>query len=208
MKRALKALWHLFAIAGLAAISLLIWFVSQGIGTKAEPSALEAVVARTARRIATPLSARSRQNPIGSTAETIRSGRDHWADHCAGCHGNNGGGDTEIGRGLYPRAPDMRLSATQTLTDGELFFIIENGVKLTGMPAWGNGTPEGEQASWHLVDFIRHLPQLTDEELAAMEELNPRGPEEWRALEEEKKFLAGGNESPNAPAPPLAHKHP
>ena len=62
----------------------------------------------------------------------IAEGRDHFADHCATCHANDGSGNTEMGRGLYPKAPDMRLPATQNLSDAELFYIIENGVRLTG----------------------------------------------------------------------------
>ena len=52
-----------------------------------------------------------------------------------------------MGRGLYPRAPDMRLAATQNLSDAELFYLIENGIRLTGMPGWGTGTKEGEKSS-------------------------------------------------------------
>ncbi len=43
-----------------------------------------------------------------------------------------------MGRNMYPPAPDMRLAETQQMTDGELFYIIQNGVRLTGMPAWGS----------------------------------------------------------------------
>jgi mono/diheme cytochrome c family protein len=199
MKRLFKALWHLFAVAGLAAIGGLVWFASQGISARPEPSAIEAAVARTARKYAIPRADRDRANPFLRTQGTIRAGLEHWADHCATCHGNDGSGATSIGQGLYPRAPDMRQSATQELTDGELFYIIENGVKLTGMPAWSTGTPEGEQDSWHLVNFIRHLRDLTEEELAEMADLNPRGPAEWRALEEERRFLAGETDAPPVP---------
>ena len=111
-----------------------------------------------------------------------------------------------MGQSLYPRAPDMRQPATQNLTDGELFYIIENGVKLTGMPAWDTGTPEGELASWHLVHFIRRLPSLTEAELAEMEELNPRSAEEWRALEEQRRFLSGELPLPSR-APEPTHRH-
>ena len=90
-----------------------------------------------------------------ASPESVKKGLEHFADHCAMCHANDGSGAAEMGRGLYPRVPDMRLPATQSLTDGELFYIIENGVRLTGMPAWGTGTPEGEEATWHLVRFIR-----------------------------------------------------
>lgn len=204
MKRALKALWHSLAILGLAAVVSLVWFASQGIGTRTEPGPIETAVARTTRRIAIPPSARSRANPIPPTDDSVRNARDHWADHCASCHANDGSGDTPIGRGLYPRPPDMRRADTQNLTDGELFFLIENGVKLTGMPAWGTDTPEGEQDSWHLVNFIRHLPRLTEEELIEMDELNPRSAADWRALEEERRFLAGETETPPV-EPPQPH---
>jgi hypothetical protein len=98
----------------------------------------------------------------------------------------------------------MRTAETQGLTDGELFSIIENGVRLTGMPAWGTGTPEGERASWALVHFIRRLPNLTDEEIARMEERNPRTSDEWREEEEARRFLAGEDSKPPAAAP---HEH-
>jgi mono/diheme cytochrome c family protein len=160
-----------------------------GISARAEPSAAEARVARALRGWAIPSGARDARNPIAASPSALAAGLAHFADHCATCHANDGSGQTAIGRRLYPRAPDMRKAATQELTDGELFYIIENGVRLTGMPAWGGpGTAEG---SWHLVHFIRHLPKLTDEERARMEALNPRSPEEWRALEEEERFLRG-----------------
>jgi mono/diheme cytochrome c family protein len=201
MFRVLRAVWHLCALAGIVAIAGALWFAAQGISARPEPSSVEVSIARAARHLAIPASERSRRNPIPVTNESIRAGLDHWADHCATCHANNGGGDSSIGRALFPRAPDMRLPATQDLTDGELFYIIENGVKLTGMPAWGTGAAENEQDSWHLVHFIRHLPELTDDELAEMEELNPRGPADWRALEEERQFLTGATETPAVPHP-------
>ena len=99
----------------------------------------------------------------------------HFADHCAFCHANDGSGSSEIGRGLYPKPPDMRAAATQGLTDGELFYIIENGVRFTGMPAFGTGKEDaaGEKLAWQLVLFIRHLPRITDEEISRMKQLNP-----------------------------------
>lgn len=207
MMRVIKVIWHLCAILGLAAIAALAWLAATGIGTRADPPAVEVSIARTARHLAIPAAARRRPNPVTVSGDSIRAGLEHWADHCASCHGNDGSGDTEIGRGLYPRAPDMRLPATQDLTDGELFYIIENGVKLTGMPAWGTGEPEGEQDSWHLVNFVRHLPQLSEEELAEMVDLNPKSAAEWQAREEERRFLAGETDAPPAaPAAPHTHK--
>ena len=106
-----------------------------------------------------------------------------------------------MGQNLYPKAPDMTLAETQSLSDGEIFYIIENGIRLTGMPAWG--TPgQGDGESWELVHFIRHLPSITAAELAEMKELNPRGRKEWEQEEAERKFLQGGEA---APAPPSSH---
>jgi mono/diheme cytochrome c family protein len=163
--------------------------VRGGISARSEPSTTEARVARTVRHWAIPADARERANPVAVTAAVLTDARAHFADHCAVCHGNDGGGDTHMGRNLYPRAPDMRLPATQALSDGELFYIIENGVRLTGMPAWA--TSGSEEESWKLVHFIRHLPRLAPKELIEMERLNPRSAAEWRELEEEDQFLRG-----------------
>lgn len=203
--RLLKAAWHLLAVVGLVALAGGLWLWTSGIGTRTPPSQFETTVSRAARRAMIPSDARQRQAPHPPTPEVQRAGMEHWADHCASCHANNGSGDTEMGRALYPPAPDMRLAATQDLSDGELFYIIEHGVKLTGMPAWGTGTAEGEEQSWHLVQFIRQLPRLTEDDVAEMEAMNPRGPAEWATLEEERRFLAG--DSPPPSPPPAPHKH-
>jgi len=178
-------------------------FLKGGVAATTEPSRLEAVAARKLRSWLIPAAAREQGNPIPASDRVLSSGRAHFADHCASCHGNDGGGNTRLGRALNPRAPDMRLPATQQLTDGELFYIIENGVRLTGMPGWGGGgNPE---ASWHLVHFIRHLPSLTRAEVEEMEALNPRSPDEWRTAEDDQKFLGG--EDPPSPPASKAHQH-
>ena len=77
---------------------------------------------------------------------------------------------------MYPKPPDMRLPATQNLTDGELYYIIENGIRLTGMPAWGDPHfMDQDDDSWKLVLFIRHLPHITPDEIKDMESYNPKG---------------------------------
>ena len=202
--RVLRIAWHVLAVIGLATVAGGVWFAGQGLSAKATPGPIETRVARAARHWLVPAAARARANPEQGTPETRQSGLAHWADHCASCHGNDGSGQTAMGQGLYPKAPDMRLPATQELSDGELFYVIEHGVRITGMPAWGTGTPEGEQASWHLVQFIRHLPALSDEEIADMEDLNPRGRSEWHALEEERRFLSV---SLDVPEPTPGHEH-
>lgn len=158
-----------------------------GFSARDEPTMIERVVARSARHFATPSSLRDARNPVALTPQVLAEARAHFADHCASCHANDGSGDTEIGRNLYPKAPDMRQRETQTLSDGELFAIIRNGVRLTGMPGWGGNDAD----NWKLVHFIRHLPKLTPQELVEMKAMNPISPMEMKEREEEEKFLAG-----------------
>ena len=162
-----------------------------GISAKREPTKLEAALAKRAWRFLVPREYAGQASPVSATAEALRMGMEHWADHCATCHGNDGSGDTQFGRNLHPRAPDIRTLSTQRLTDGELFYAIEEGIPFTGMPAWRNGTEEGTRASWELVQFIRHLPRLTAVEKKEMEALNPRSPAEHRRLRDIDDFLKG-----------------
>src|SRR5687767_4752630 len=158
-----------------------------GINSQQQPGAVETAIARRLRAAAIPSGARQAKNPVQATPEVLEEGMAHFADHCASCHGNDGGADTAIARGLYPKVPDMRLAETQGLSDGELFYIIENGVRLTGMPAWGTGTPEGVEASWKLVHFIRQLPKITEADVEKMKALNPKSADEWREEEEARR---------------------
>jgi mono/diheme cytochrome c family protein len=157
------------------------------------------------RHYAVPRAARRAPNPVTLTDAVLAEARAHFADHCASCHGNDGRGNTAIGRNLYPRAPDMASSVTQSLTDGEIFYIIHNGVRLTGMPAWGDGTPEDDLESWKLVHFIRHLPRITPEEIAEMESLNPKTRAEREEEEQIRRFLEGGESAPAGE--PHDHRH-
>lgn len=212
MRSVIKAFLLLVGIGIVVGAAMLLYIGSRGISAKAEPGRLETVMARTMRRFAVPSGERDLENPVALTNEVVAAGMSHYADHCAACHGNDGSGETTIGVGMYPKPPDMRLSPTQSLTDGELFYIIENGIRLTGMPAWGDGTPEGAEGSWHLVHLIRKLPTLTEEEIAQMQAMNPRSPADVLADEEMRKFLEGGGQAPTSsgvkPAPASGgHSH-
>jgi len=198
VKALLRAL-VILVLVGVTVAGLGVYALSRrGLSTRAEPTRVEELMARSVRRLATPSAVRSQPNPVPKTAEVLDEAMGHFADHCATCHSNNGSGDTAIGRNFYPKAPDMRASATQSLSDGELFSIIENGIRLTGMPAWGDGTPDGERASWGLVHFIRKLPELTPDEIDRMAELNPKTPAEFREAEEARRFLAGDTPEPSS----------
>jgi len=185
-----------FALLASAAVSLL----HDGLSAKAQPSALETAIARTARKMAAPSAAHKQKNPVADAPAVQREARLHFADHCAICHGNDGTGDTMIGRGLYPKPPDLRANATQNLSDGDIFWIIENGVRLTGMPAFGGaGSEHGDaDSSWKLVHFVRHLPGLTAEEKLEMEKYNPKGPHDREEEQQEDDFLNGGKPPSNS----------
>ena len=177
--------------------------VRHGVSARDEPTALEAFIARRVRHWAVPRRAREMQNPVALTDGVLVEGRAHFADHCAICHGNDGRGQTPIGRNLYPKAPDMSLAETQSLSDGELFYIIHHGVRLTGMPAWGADDPDRDLDSWKLVHFIRHLPNITAAELEEMRALNPKTRKEFEEEEMARKFLGNEGGMPTSPE----HKH-
>ncbi len=185
----MKKFCGLLVIGLLATLALLGWFgyqsYSTGFSAKAEPNELEVLIARQLRHLAIPIENRRLRNPLPGTQELMKEARAHFADHCASCHANNGSGQTTIGKNVYPKSPDMRLADTQNMSDGELFFIIQNGIRFTAMPAWGTGDPAKDSSSWQLVHFIRHLPSLTEEELEEMKSLNSKTKKE---VEEEAMF--------------------
>ena len=167
-----------------------------GFSAKAEPHALEIWAARQVRHLAIPVEQRDKQNPVAASPAVLAEGRSHFADHCATCHANDGSGRTPIGKNVYPKAPDLREKATQTMSDGELFFIIHNGIRFTAMPAWGSGDPNKDLDSWKLVHFIRHLPNLTPEELEEMKGLNPKTKKELEQEAVFDRFLEGEEPAP------------
>ena len=185
----MKKFCGILVLGLLATLAFLGWFGYQsyttGFSAKAEPNELEILIARQLRHLAIPIENRRLRNPLPLTQELLKEARAHFADHCANCHANNGSGQTALGKNVYPKAPDLRLRDTQSMADGELFFIIQNGIRFTAMPAWGTGDPAKDSGSWQLVHFIRHLPTLTEEELEDMKSLNPKTKKD---LEEEALF--------------------
>ena len=206
MRALLKTFLLLILLGALLGTAAVLYVRSTGLSAREPPGRTETYIARRVRDLSIARRARDLVNPVPRSPEAIADGLAHFADHCASCHANDGTGNTELGRNLFPRAPDMRLAPTQRLSDGELFWIIENGIRFTGMPAWSTGSREGEEASWRLVHFIRYLPNLSAADLKQMETLNPRPPEEIRQEIEEQEFLSG--RSGAAPAPSTTHKHP
>ena len=205
-------LWRLVAAIFMVAIVSGFLILRRGFSARDEPWAAEKFVARRVRALAVPARARDAKNPMSATPEVHADARAHFADHCAICHANDGSGRTTIGQNLYPKAPDMRLDDTQRLTDGELYYIIQNGIRMTGMPAWGKEGDDADEDSWKLVHFIRQLNELTPAQLKEMEKLNPKTPSEIEEERQDEEFLRGGA-APATPGastpktPPHIHTH-
>jgi mono/diheme cytochrome c family protein len=167
-----KSKWFMFAMVGFLVIGTGAWFIigliDRGFSAREKPPEVEAYLARRVRYLATPSRSIRLKNPLSPASDEIAAARDYFAVNCAACHNNNGDGRTLINSGLYPPAPDLRGKETQDLTDGELFYIIRNGIRFTGMPGW-----EGDDENiWRLVFLIRRLSALTPKDLVLMNEIN------------------------------------
>ncbi len=146
----------------LSALFATLW-IRRAFRTSRGPAPWETTIARTVRHIAIPRTERQRREPLAPIAENLQAGKEEFLAHCSNCHGVDGSGRTPMGQHLYPRVPDLRAAPTQELSDGEIHYIIENGVPLTGMPAWKNPQPESADRIWKLVLYIRTLNPLTPE---------------------------------------------
>jgi len=203
VRRVIHAFGICFLIVLIGGAFCIAWMVHYGFSTRIPPSGLESAVAESMRALAVPSRYKSLKNPVTASPDVLREGIEHWADHCAICHANNGGGDTMYGKTLYPRPPDMRQKDTQEMSDGELYYTIQSGIMLSGMPAFG--TPgDNDLDSWKLVAFIRHLPSLSQSEELEMGKMNPKSPEELEEEKEEENFLQGG---PSDSHPSHPHQH-
>jgi mono/diheme cytochrome c family protein len=103
--------------------------------------------------------------PVGLDDQArILIGTEHFADHCAVCHGAPGVPKGEIAEGLYPQPPDLAVTSIR-YSAAELFWIVKHGVKMTGMPAWGDHT---DDELWATVAFIEKLPGMTEQDYAKL----------------------------------------
>jgi mono/diheme cytochrome c family protein len=154
-----------------------------------EPGRFERSIAAQLVRLSIPPEADRQSNPFGGTADAWQTARDHYQDHCAICHGRDGRGGTEIGKNMYPRVPDLSHAEVQNRSDGALFYIIQNGIRWTGMPAWKQEHSPDE--TWQLVAFLRKIPTLTDADLP----------------NEQTSATSGESRSPRTEREPSAHEH-
>ena len=129
-----------------------------GMSADQEPGGLEHAIATRLVKISVPSESRSAVNPFANNADAWQTAVAHYEDHCATCHGGDGRGHTEMGEHMYPRVPDLAGPVVQQLSDGTLFYIIQNGVRWTGMPGWKSEHEADE--TWRLVSLVRHMPSM------------------------------------------------
>lgn len=136
------------------AVMTLVFLVS-GCSASKKPSKIETALANAAKDAVVPLEAKHTKNLFPATDENVRAGKQIYLQQCALCHAADGHADTKLGLAMYPPAMDLTSPHVQRWSDSELFWITQNGVRLTGMPAWK--TIVSEEDTWKVVDFIHAL---------------------------------------------------
>ena len=157
--------WMASSVLGILAGALVL--LVSGCTASKKPSKLETSLANMAKDVVIPLEAQNLKNPAPATDENIQAGQQTYLQQCALCHASDGHAETKLGLAMYPPAMDLNSPHVQRWTDAELFWITQNGVRLTGMPAWK--TMVSEQDTWKLVDFIHALPKLAPIQVAAQQ---------------------------------------
>lgn len=165
-------------LRSLVVVAVLVTAVSFGIlphffSARRAPGALEETIVRRLRRLSIPAAERALANPLPVSDEVLSDARAHFADHCAFCHGQDGRGNASLGATLYPPVPDLTAPVIQSLSDGEIFYAIQNGIRFSGMPAWGSDDSAHASSSWALVHFIRRLAELSGADLRQRKEPRP-----------------------------------
>ncbi len=188
----------LLIVAGAAAV--LVWLGTFNVAASSPPGKFEQSFARFALNRSIGRRAPAAKAPEPSP-EILREGLAHYRENCVGCHGAPGVEAAEYGQGLNPAAPDLTLKRVQQRSDGELYWIVSNGIRMTGMPAFS--PTHAEQEVWEIVAFLRHLPEISTEEEKQLK----------AATEEAEHHHEASAEAAAAPAesqasPAATHTHP
>ena len=142
----------------LGVIGAMLGALLPGCTADKHPSQEETSLANAAKDVTIPLEAGKMKNPLPETDEVVSQGQEVFLGSCAQCHGADGRGDTTVGRNMAPPAMDLSSAHVQHWNDAELFWIIQNGVRLTGMPSWKSSISDTD--TWKLARFIRTIPRL------------------------------------------------
>ena len=164
MKRVLCDALDLLSCIALGVLVVTLTGVISGCTAHRQPSKVETTLANMAKDVVIPIEAEGNQNPLPDTDEVMKQGQQMFLQSCALCHGTDGHGRTDLGRNMYPPAMDMTSPHVQHWSDAQLFWIIQNGVRLTGMPSWKSSI--SDEDTWRLAHFIHHLPRLAASSVA------------------------------------------
>jgi len=170
MMRKVIYTWAAVSLAAALTIGIVCFAMwTHSLNARPKPSEFEASVAMAAWESSIPHRYESLKSPLAPGSVNLQEASGHYVEHCAACHGNNGKGETKFKGIMYPRPPNLLSEDTQEKSDGELYWIIKNGVRWSGMPAFGEpGDDDGH--AWKIVAFMRHLPDLTPAEEHQMEQ--------------------------------------
>lgn len=137
-----------------------------------DPTGVAAILKATRER-AVERSAKQLKAPQFS-AEAILEGGSHFKGMCQQCHGGPGAKREEFAGGMNPRPPDLART-TGDLSAAEIFWIEKNGLKMTGMPAFG-ATDEDDEL-WKIAAFVKQLPKIDPDQYAAIPKAQEKGDE-------------------------------
>ncbi len=172
-RRVFRGAIVLVILCALALALVYHYIVSGGMRARQRPSTLESFVAQKLVNLSIPREARNLTNPVSDSASggDVAAGHELYRKDCEVCHAYDGSGKTAASGGLYPPPLDLRRSAVvkRKRTDGELFYLIRNGVRNTGMPGW----QLTDQQTWQLVAFIRNLPETASVDATPLAERGP-----------------------------------
>jgi mono/diheme cytochrome c family protein len=176
---------------------------SFNVAAKESPGKLERKLASFMVDRSVARRAPKEKNPFPSTPEVLRAGLAHYKENCVMCHGAPGVEESEAGMGLNPSAPDLTLPDVQSMSDGELYWIVANGIRMSGMPAFS--LTHKKEEIWHLITFVRHLPQISADEQKVLK----AGSEEEEHHQEGEPAQAAPGEKPKegAASVPTPHTH-
>ena len=145
-----------------AGVLIVLAFLAFGCSAHKKPSSVETALANVAKDLVIPMETEKLKNPLSSDPQTVSQGQQIYEQSCTICHGNDGHGQTTLGQGMYPPAMDLTSPHVQHWDDSEMFWIVQNGVRMTGMASWKGAISPDD--TWKLVIFIHHLQQLDSTE--------------------------------------------
>ena len=149
-----RIVWTIVALAGLLIVISLMRF---NLTALPEPGHVETRAANLAKRVLIYRASRQSTPPRPlDTKASVDNGGTHYGLECSICHGTDGHTQAPLSRWMYPRPADLTSGQVQSYSDQELFWIIQNGIRFTGMPAFGK--VESPDHIWDLVNYVRTLP--------------------------------------------------